>query len=357
VRLWKEFMPACLEEIHVLYRRMDVHFDCEHGESFYNPMLPGVVADLLAKGVAQESEGAVVIFRADKPDAAPSVVRKRDGAFTYTASDLATIRYRMDEWHPDAMLYVVGTPQSLHFQNFFAAARRWGYERVEFEHIAFGSVLGSNRKALSTREGGAIELGALLDEAVQRGADQYEKTRAARIERGEDVPELSADEKRQIAEAVGLGAVKYADLSQHRTTDYVFNWDKMLATDGNTATYMQYAYARCRSIFRNGDEDPARFRTAPPLPTLAQPAERVLALQLLRFEETLAGAAAEYLPHLLTAYLWDLAKGYSVFFTNCPVLRAETPELRDSRLLLCDLTARTIQKALDLLGIRTVERI
>jgi arginyl-tRNA synthetase len=245
----------------------------------------------------------------------------------------------------------------LHFQNLFTTARRWGYDNVELQHIAFGSVLGSNRKPLSTREGGAIELGALLDEAVQRGADNYEQSRRERVERGEHVPELSADEQRQIAEAVGLGAVKYADLGQHRTTDYVFNWDKMLATDGNTATYMQYAYVRCRGIFRKGEVDAARFRSAPPLPVLASPHERPLALQLLRFEETLTAAAADYLPHLLTAYLWDLAKAYSVFFTNCPVLKAETPELRDSRLLLCDLTARTIRQTLDLLGIRTVERM
>ncbi len=357
VRLWKEFMPACLEEIHAIYRRLDVRFDHEHGESFYNPELPGVVEDLLAKGVAQESQGAVVVFREDKPDAPPSVVRKRDGAFTYTTTDLATIRYRMDTWQPDAMLYVVGAPQALHFQNLFAAARRWGYAGVEFQHVAFGSVLGSNRKIFSTREGGAIELGALLDEAVQRGADNYEQTRRERVERGEDVPELGEEEKRRIAEAVGIGAVKYADLSQHRTTDYVFNWDKMLATDGNTATYMQYAYARCRAIFRKGGVDAEPFRRDPPPPVLASPSERALGLQLLRFEETLAAAAADYLPHLLTAYLWDLTKSFSVFYTNNPVLKAETPELRMSRLLLCDLTARTIQAALSLLGIRTLERM
>jgi arginyl-tRNA synthetase len=316
-----------------------------------------VVTDLLAKGVAQDSEGAVVVFRPDKPDEAPSVVRKRDGAFTYTTTDLATIRYRMDQWQPNAMLYVVDARQALHFQNLFSTARRWGFHQVELQHISFGSVLGPNRKPLSTREGGAIELGALLDEAVQRGADNYEQSRRERIERGEDVPELSADEKQRIAEAVGLGAVKYADLSQHRTTDYVFNWDKMLATDGNTATYMQYAYARCRAIFRKGDEDPARFRSHPPVPMLSQPQERALALQLLRFEETLVAASADYLPHLLTAYLWDLTKSYSVFYTNSPVLKAETPELRDSRLLLCDLTARTIRQTLDLLGIRVVERM
>ena len=165
------------------------------------------------------------------------------------------------------------------------------------------------------------------------------------------------EELRDVHEAVGIGAVKYADLCQNRTSDYVFDPVKMTATEGNTATYMQYAYARCRSIFRKGGVDPARFRSSPPPVVLTHPAERALGLQLLRFEETLVAAAADYLPHLLTAYLWDLAKSYSVFFTNCPVLKAETPELRDSRLLLCDLTARTLKLALDLLGIKKVERM
>jgi len=358
VALWQEFMPAAMAEIEHIYRRLDVHFDHQHGESFYNPMLPGVVDDVLAKGLAEETEGAIGIFPVPrKEDSVPALVRKRDGAFTYMTSDLATIRYRVNEWHPTAMLYVVDARQAFHFKQLFDAARRWGYDKVELEHVAFGSVLGPDRKPLKTREGGAPELGALLDEAVEHGAERYEQSRTERVERGEDVPELSESEKQQIAETVGLGAVKYADLSQHRTTDYVFAWDKMLATDGNTATYMQYAYARCRAIFRKGNVDPEALRKSRPLPPTAEPTELVLVLQILRFEETLAAAAAEYLPHLLTAYLWDLAKSYSAFYTNCPVLTAPTPELRAGRLLLCDLTARTIQTTLGLLGIRTVERM
>lgn len=358
VALWKQFMPAAMAEIERIYRRLDVHFDHQHGESFYNPMLPGVVDDLLAKGLAEETKGAVGIFPVPrKDDSVPALVRKRDGAFTYMTSDLATIRYRVKEWHPAAMLYVVDARQAFHFKQLFDAARRWGYDKVELEHVAFGSVLGPDRKPLKTREGGAVELGALLDEAVEHGAERYEQSRAERIERGEDVPELSESEKQQIAETVGLGAVKYADLSQHRTTDYVFAWDKMLATDGNTATYMQYAYARCRAILRKGNVAPETLRKSKPLPPTAEPTERALVLQLLRFEETLVAAAAEYLPHLLTAYLWDVAKSYSAFYTNCPVLTAPTPDLRAGRLLLCDLTARTIQTTLGLLGIRTVERM
>ncbi len=353
--LWQQFMPWCKEEIERIYRRLDVHFDHEHGESFYNPMLPGVVASLEKKGIATLSQGAVVIdLGEDRP---PAMVRKRDGAFTYTTTDLATIQYRVETWHPDAILYVVDSRQALHFQNLFEAARRWGYDKVELTHISFGSVLGPDRKPIKTREGGAVELGRLLDEAVERGKQTYEQSRADRIARGEAVPDLTAEERQQIAEAVGLGAVKYADLSQNRTSDYVFSWEKMLATDGNTATYMQYAYARNRSIFRKGDENERPFRTDPPLPSLEQPPERQLARELLRLEEALTTAAAEYQPHAITGYLWDLAKSYSGFFQNCPVLKAETPALRRSRLLLCDLTARVIQRGLDLLGIRTLERM
>jgi arginyl-tRNA synthetase len=247
--------------------------------------------------------------------------------------------------------------QGLHFKNLFEAARRWGYTDVVLEHVSFGSVLGPDRKPIKTREGGAVELGVLLDEAVQLAATVYEQSRQAAIEREEDVPELSVAERNQIAEVVGLGAVKYADLSQNRTTDYVFSWDKMLAMDGNTATYMQYAYARIRSIFRKGEEDVDSFRRHPPLPYLEQPQERALALQLLRLEEVLESAALEYKPNVITAYLWDLAKSYSAFYQNCPVLKADTPMLRQSRLLLCDLTARIIQLGLKLLGIQTVERM
>src|SRR5262249_38761575 len=185
----------------------------------------------------------------------------------------------------------------------------------------------------------------------------YEQTRADRLERGEEVPELSQQERQQIAEVVGLGAVKYADLCQNRTSDYVFDWDKMLAMDGNTATYMQYAYVRNRGIFRRGEVDSTPLRTNPPLPLLESGEERMLAVQLLRFHEALDSATAEYKPNFITAYLWDLSKAYSGFFVNCPVLKAPTPELRQSRLVLCDLTARVIQRGLDLLGIRTVERM
>ncbi len=354
VELWKQFMPWCMEEIERVYRRLDVRFDHTLGESFYNPMLADVVRDLESRRIAQTSDGAVVIFFGEGE---PPARIMKDGAFTYTTTDLATIRYRVEHWKPNAILYVVDARQALHFKNLFEAARRAAYSDAVLEHISFGSVLGADKRPIKTREGGAVELGTLLDEAVERGARAYEQTRAERKARGEDVPELSDEERRQIAEVVGLGAVKYADLSQNRTSDYVFTWDKMLAMDGNTATYMQYAYARIRSIFRKGNEDPVKYRANPPPVSLNQPQERALVLQLLRFEEALAAAAAEYKPNFITAYLWDLAKAYNVFYQNCHVLNAETADLRQSRLLLCDLTARVIQQSLALLGIKTVERM
>ncbi len=367
VALWTQFMPACLEMLRPIYERLDVKIDVALGESFYNPMLPGVVEDMLAKQIAFESNDAIVIPNArgivpstDEEQATeepPAIIRKRDGAFTYTTTDLATIKYRMETWKPDAMLYVVSSPQALHFKTVFAQARRWGYEPVEFQHIPFGSMLGTDRKKISTSGGGGAELESLLNDAVRVGRQRYEESVADRREHGHEVPELNDSEVSIIAETIGVGAVKYADLCQSRTTDYVFDLEKMTATTGNTATYMQYAYARCRGIFREGEVDEAPFRTNPPAVILGHPTERALALQLLRFPEAVEAAAADYSPHLISAYLWDLAKCYSGFYDKCPVLKAETPEIKDSRLLLVDLVSRVIKKSLELLGIRTVERM
>ncbi len=359
LKLWKEFMPACMEEIHKVYRQLEIlPFDHEHGESFYQPMLADVVDELQTKGVTEAGEGGSVIIRFGENNVA--LVRKRDGAFTYTTTDLATVKYRVQTWKPDAVLYVVDSRQGHHFKNLFTAAGKWGYEGVEFNHISFGSVLGKDGKPLKTRDGGVPELGALLDRAVELGGHLFELTYWQRAAMGHEAPkwdEISDAEKQEIARAVGIGAVKYADLSQSRTSDYRFDFDKMLATNGNTATYMQYAYARCRSIFRKGNADETAFRTSPPKVLLTHPAERGLAVQVLKFEEVLSVAAAEYLPHYITQYLWDVAKAFSGFFEGCPVLTAPSEELKQSRLLLVDLTARTIQTALGLLGIRTVERM
>lgn len=359
LKLWKEFMPPCMEEIHKVYRKLEIlPIDHEYGESHYQPMLGRVVESLVKAGLAEPGEGGSLIIRDPKGNV--SMLRKRDGAFTYTTTDLATVRYRMEEFKPDVMLYVVDFRQEQHFATLFDTARRWGFASVEFSHVKFGSVLGKDGKPIKTREGGAVELTHLLDRAIELGGNLFELTYWQRKANGHEVPkweEFTEDEKERIAAAVGIGAVKYADLSQSRTTDYKFDYAKMLATNGNTGTYMQYAYARCRAIFRKGEIDETRFASSPPSVRLDQPAERALAIQLLRFPEVIEAAAADYLPHLLTAYLWDLAKGFSTFFENCPVLKAETPELRDSRLLLVDLVARTIKQALDLLGIRTIERM
>ena len=363
VALWHEFMPHCLEMLRPIYERLGVKIDVAYGESFYNPMLAGVVEDLLQKGVAVESNGAVVVpnTKGNVPketelakEEPPALIRKRDGAYTYTTTDLATVQYRMETWKPDAMLYVVDARQALHFKTLFANARRWGYEGVEFEHVQFGSILGKDKRPLKTRDGGTIELDSLLDEAMLRAKQKYEANSSERRERGQEIPEMTQQQLMELAAIVGVGAVKYADLSNHRTTDYIFDFDKMLATEGNTATYMQYAYARCRSILRKAEY--LRSNSAAKV-LLAEPAERNLALQLLKFEETLIAAGNEYLPHLIAAYLWDLAKALSTFYEACPVLTAETPESKASRLLLVDLTSRTIHQALNLLGIHTVERM
>lgn len=372
VALWREFMPHCLAEIQQIYDRLGVlPFDYIHGESFYNPMLPGVVEDLMNKGLAVESDGAIVVPNARgvipteeqrQKEEPPAIVRKRDGAFTYTTSDLATIRYRMEQFRPNAILYVVGASQALHFKTLFANARRWGYDGVALEHVAFGLVLGKPKpgekpKLISTRKGGGALLDELLDLAIAGAKEVYDRNRQKRLDAGQEVPELSPAELAEVHETVGLGAVKYADLSQNRTSDYVFDVEKMTATEGNTATYMQYAYARNSGIVRKGGIDAAQLRRSPPVPCLDTPHERALGLMLLRLPEALAAAAADYRPNLITAYLWDLSKAFSSFYDNCPVLKAETPELRVGRLLLCDLTARTIGRGLDLLGIRTIERM
>ena len=341
-----------------MYNRLDVHFDHTLGESFYEDRLAAVVDELLAKGIAQQSEGAICIFFTDQD--APMLVRKQDGAFLYATTDLATIRYRMETWRPDAVLYVVDHRQSLHFQQLFAAAKRWGYDKIEFQHISFGTVLGEDGRPFKTRSGDTVGLESLLDEAVRRAAEIV----SANDDAKPDGPEISPQKRAEIAEGVGIAALKYADLSQNRTSDYVFSYDKMLAMNGNTATYMQYAYARVRSIFAKGNFDAEALRVSdaainltPPEKKAEREAERALALELLRFAEALDLTAADYRPNQLTAYLFELANRYSTFFEHCHVLRAESESLRQSRLLLCDLTARTIQKGLELLGIKVVEKM
>jgi arginyl-tRNA synthetase len=343
--LWDQFMPHCLAALEGVYRRLGVRFDVELGESFYDPMLTDVVKDLEAKNLAVESEGAVVVH-SDRTKV-PFIVRKRDGAFNYATTDLATIRYRVETWSPDQILYVVDHRQGDHFKALFDVARRWGYTHPQYEHVAFGTILGPDRKPFKTRAGDTVGLESLLDEAVARARKVIDA----------NSPELDETERARVSEIVGLGALKYADLSQNRLSDYVFDWDKMLALNGNTATYIQYAYARIRSIFRKGEVDPDAFRATRPPIELGHPAERALGLLILRWPETLSLAAAELKPNILTDYLFTLANAFSTFFENCPVLKAETGTLRTSRLALADLTARVLERGLALLGISVVERM
>jgi arginyl-tRNA synthetase len=351
--LWRKFMPVCLGEIDLVYQRLGVHFDHTYGESFYQPFLNKVVQDLSASGLARESEGALAIFLTE--DATPALVRKSDGAFTYMTTDLATIQYRVEQWKPDAILYVVDSRQSLHFSQLFQIAQQWLGQQTRLEHISFGSVLGADRKPIKTRSGDAVaSLDQLLDEAVRLAKEVYQ---AAYHQEGETQSKESLEDLSRVGDVVGIGAVKYADLCQNRTSDYVFNWEKMMAMEGNTATYMQYAYARNRSIFRKGELNPDNYRNSS-IPVLLDTAEeRGLALQLFRFEEALTLALVDYKPSLITSYLWDVAKAYSVFFQNCPVLKAPNEGIRQSRLLLCDLTARVLKQGLELLGISVLEKM
>jgi arginyl-tRNA synthetase len=349
--LWERFMPVCRGEIDRIYARLQVTFDHTLGESFFQPMLAATVDDLVAKGLARESRGAIGVFLGGEDDP-PLLIRKADGAFLYATTDLATIQWRLENWEPDRILYVVDHRQSQHFEQVFEAARRWGVDGVadvDLVHVAFGTVLGEDGKPFKTRAGDTVGLEALLDEGVERAAavvGSGEEGRAG----------MSAEDRRHVAETVGIGAIKYADLSQNRTTDYVFSFDKMLQLTGNTAAYMQYAVARVEGIFTKGGIDRGQLRRACHGVLLSDPKERALALELLRFGEALEDVEADSRPNVLTAWLYDLAGCYSTFYDSLSVLKAEGAE-RDSRLALCDLTGRVLRRGLDLLGIGTVEKM
>lgn len=343
--LWNQFMPHCLKMLEVIYDRLGVRFDVQLGESFYDPMLADVVTDLEAKGLATPSEGATVCFcDATK---APMLVRKRDGAYTYATTDLATIRYRVNRWNPDQVLYVVDHRQSEHFNQLFETAKKWGFTGVDFRHLAFGTILDQTGRPLKTREGDAVGLAGILDEAVQ----------VARRVVDENSPELAEEERARVAEIVGIGAVKYADLSQNRQSDYKFDLQKMMAMNGNTATYLQYAYARIQSILRKAETSEQDLRRLTPTIVLGKTQERTLGMQILRLPETLEQAIVEMKPNTLADYLFKLANDFSSFYTECPVLRAEDDATKQSRLALSALTGRVLRFGLELLGIETVERM
>ena len=341
--IWKQTVELSWREFEKLYGLLGIKFDERLGESAYNDALAPLCAELEKRGIARESDGALCIFFPDIPtlDGKPAIVRKSDGGFLYATTDLATIDYRVKRWNPDAMWYVVGAPQALHFQQIFAAAKMMGIDG-DLRHIAFGSILGEDRKIMKTRSGENVGLAEVLHEAIERAR----KILAARTEA------LPPEEAESTARLIGLGAVKYAELSQNRLTDYVFSWDKLLAFEGNTAPYLQNAYVRIRSIFRKAGETPD-----PATPILiTAPAERALALKILQYAETLPVVLDDFRPNILANYLYELANTYHSFYEACPVLKAE-PALRASRLVLSDLAARTLSHGLALLGIACPERM
>jgi arginyl-tRNA synthetase len=343
IDIWNECVAFSMQDFEHVYKLLDIHYDIQCGESFYNDRLPGVVERLLKSGIAEISEGAVVVFFRDNPELAdkPVIIRKRDGGFNYATTDLATVDYRVNDLKADAIWYVVGAPQTLHFKQIFQIARREGYT-ADLRHIIFGSILGEDRKLMKTRSGENVPLRDLLEEACKRARKIVE----------EKNPHLSEDEKNDIAEKIGIGAVKYADLSQYRMTDYIFSWEKMLSLHGNTAPYLQNAYVRIRSIFRKAGESVPKIDKL----ILSDSAEINLAKRLCEFAEIVPQVLNGFRPNILANYLFELANSFHTFYEACPVLKSDEP-LRSSRLALCDLTGRVLQRGLDLLGIKVPEKM
>jgi arginyl-tRNA synthetase len=358
IDIWNECVAFSMQDFEHVYELLDIHYDIQCGESFYHDRLPDVVERLLKSGIAEISEGAVVVFFRDIPELAdkPCIIRKRDGGFNYATTDIATVDYRLDDLKADSVWYVVGAPQTLHFKQIFEIARRQGYQ-ADLRHITFGSILGEDRKLMKTRSGENVPLRELLEEACRRARKIIE----------EKNPDLSEAEKIDVAQKIGIGAVKYADLSQYRMTDYVFSWDKMLSLQGNTAPYLQNAYVRIRSIFRKAGEsgvatslrgvteETGQKPVATTL-TLANPAEIHLAKRLCQFAEIVPQVLNDFRPNILANYLFEVANGFHTFYEACPVLKSEEPA-RSSRLALCDLTGRVLRRGLDLLGIKVPEKM
>ncbi|MEY2528760.1 MAG: arginyl-tRNA synthetase [Verrucomicrobiota bacterium] len=341
--IWQECVTLSLGEFDEAYRILDIHYDIQRGESFYNDRLAGIVDRLLKSGIAEESEGAVVVFFREIPELAdkPCLIRKSDGGYNYATTDVATVDYRVDDLKRDTCWYVVGAPQTLHFKQIFEIARREG-RTADFRHIPFGSILGEDRKLMKTRSGDNVALRDVLDEAVVRARKIVD-------EKNQDLPEAERDE---MAKIIGIGAVKYADLSQYRMTDYIFSWDKMLSFQGNTAPYLQNAYVRIRSIFRKSGEQFA----APREISLEAAEEKTLALKLCQFAETVPAVLNDFRPNILANYLYELSNAFHAFYEACPVLKSEEPA-RSSRLALCELSSRVLAKGLDLLGIKVPEKM
>ena len=351
-RMWRKLVDITMAQNQKIYDRLNVTLTRKDvmGESLYNDMLPGIVADLKAKGLAVESDGATVVyleeFRTKEGEPMGVIIQKKDGAYLYTTTDIACAKYRYETLKADRVLYYIDSRQHQHLMQAWAIVRKAGYvpESVPLEHHMFGMMLGKDGKPFKTRAGGTIKLSDLLDEALER---------ARRLIAGKN-PDMTEEELETLAQVVGIGAVKYADLSKSRTTDYVFDWDYMLAFEGNTAPYMQYAYTRVASVFKRSGLDEGEL-TLPVV--LNDDHEALLATRLLQFEEAVTTVARDGTPHVMCAYLYDLAGLFSVFYERCPILTADSQDILQSRLKLARLTARTLKQGLDLLGIQTVERM
>ena len=352
-QMWRQLVDITMSQNQLTYDRLNVTLTRKDvmGESLYNPMLAGIVADLKAKGLAVESEGATVVFldeyKNKEGEPMGVIIQKKDGGYLYTTTDIACAKYRYETLHADRVLYYIDSRQHQHLMQAWTIVRKAGYvpDSVPLEHHMFGMMLGKDGKPFKTRAGGTVKLSDLLDEALER----------ARRLVAEKNPDMSADELEKLANAVGIGAVKYADLSKNRTTDYIFDWDNMLAFEGNTAPYMQYAYTRVLSVFRKANIDENVLANA--TVTITEDREAQLAARLLQFEETLTVVARDGTPHVMCAYLYDLAGLFSGFYEHCPILSAENESVRNSRLKLAQLTAKTLKLGLDTLGIETVERM
>ena len=340
--IWKQCVDLSMQEFSKAYELLDIHYDIVRGESFYNERLPSVVDRLLKSGLAELSEGAVCVFFRDIPELAdkPCIIRKRDGGYNYATTDVATVDYRINDLQRNTIWIVTGAPQQLHFRQIFEIAKREGY-RADFRHITNGNVLGPDRKLMKTRSGENVALRDLLEEAI---------TRANKII-AEKNPELSEPERKEIAKIIGIGAIKYADLSQYRMTDYIFSFDRMLSLQGNTAPYLQNAYVRIRSIFRKAGAVSPRDA-----PVLNESAELQLGKKLTQFAEIVPQVLNDFRPNILANYLFELANSFHTFYEACPVLKADEP-VRASRLALCDLTGRVLQRGLKLLGIDAPEKM
>jgi arginyl-tRNA synthetase len=353
LKLWQHFRTVSLQHAQDVYEKLNITLQPDHvrGESFYNDDLPVVIQELKRQGLAQEDQGAQVVFLdelADKEgNPSPVIVQKKDGGYLYATSDLAAVRYRVQALQADRILVIVDARQSLHLKQVFTLSRKAGFApaTVSLEHHAFGTMLGSDGKPFKTRSGGTVKLVELLDEAIERAEALI----------AEKDPELSAAERREVARKVGIGAVKYADLSKTRTNDYLFSWDAMLSFEGNTAPYMQYAYARIQSIFRKAGIDAASLSGTP---VLREAAEKSLALKCLQLGELLDQIASDAYPHSLCAWLYELASLFMSFYEACPILKDGIDETtRRSRLQLCHASAEVIRISLDVLGIEVMEKM